>query len=151
MYTLTVTKTIKAPIGEVFEVYTDHEALSQVPGVRTCRVTRPGATENNGLGAVRELDCGMIKLREEITSFDRPHRMEYWIRNSRPRADHELGLVDFIETPRGTKITWITRFGFRIPVIGKFVDLGFGIGFGIAFRLVLRNVEQRVMASREGR
>lgn len=151
MYTLTVTKTIKAPVEEVFEVYTDHEALSQVPGVRTCRLTRPDNTEKNGLGAVRELDCGLIRLREEITGFDRPHRMEYRIRNSRPRAEHEHGQVDFVETPQGTKITWTTVFGIRPPGIGKVFDPAFGIGFGIAFRPVLRNVEQRVMASRGGR
>ena len=147
MYTLTVTKTIKAPIDEVFEAYTDHEALSQVPGVRTCRLTRPGNTEKNGLGAVRELDCGPIWLREEITGFDRPHRMEYRIRKARPPADHEHGQVDFVETPQGTKITWTTVFGIRPPSLGKVLNPAFGIGFGIAFRLVLRNVEQRVMAA----
>ena len=150
MYTLTVTKTIKAPIDEVFEAYTDHEALSQVPGVRTCRLTRPGNTEKNGLGAVRELDCGPIWLREEITGFDRPHRMEYRIRDSRPPADHEHGQVDFVETPQGTKITWTTVFGVRPRSLGKVLNPAFGIGFGIAFRLVLRNVEQRVMAAQGG-
>ena len=151
MHTLTVTKTIKAPIEEVFEAYTDHEKLSQVPGVRSCRLTRHGHTEKNGLGAVRELDCGAIRLREEITGFNRPHRMEYRIRDSRPPAKHEYGQVDFVATAEGTRITWTTRFGVRVPGIGKLVDPAFGVAFGIAFRLVLRNVERRVMAAHRGR
>ncbi|MDQ2631260.1 MAG: SRPBCC family protein [Actinomycetota bacterium] len=151
MHTLTVTRTIPAPIDQVFEAYTDHEKLAQVPGVRSCKVTRHGDTEKNGLGAVRQLDCGAIWLEEEIVGFDRPHRMEYRITRSRPSADHEFGRVDFVETPAGTKVTWATRFGVRAPAVGRLVDPAFGIGFGIAFRLVLRNVEQRVGAAKGGR
>lgn len=149
MYTLHVTKIIPAPIDEVFRAFTDHEKLSEVVGVRSCRVTRPGDTEHNGLGAVRELDCGPIWLREEITGFDRPHRMEYRIRDSRPRADHRHGQVDFIEIAHGTQVTWTTIFGIRAPVIGKIIDPALGIGFGIAFRLVLRSVQQRVPAAQD--
>lgn len=147
MYTLHVTKLIPAPIDEVFEAYTQHEKLAEVVGVRSCRVTRPGDTEHNGLGAVRELDCGPIRLREEITGFDRPNRMQYRIVDSRPRADHRYGQVDFIQTAEGTQVTWTTIFGIRVPGIGKIIDPALGIGFGIAFRLVLRNVEKRVLAA----
>lgn len=90
MYTLTVSKTIKAASEEVFEAFTDHEALSQVALVRSCTLERRGDTEKNGLGAVRVLDCCLITLREEIIGFDRPYRMEYRIRNSRPPSDHEF-------------------------------------------------------------
>lgn len=144
MHTLTVTKTIKAPIDEVFEAFTDHAALSRVPGIRSCRLNRPGDTEPNGLGAVRELDCGPIWLREEIVGFDRPHRMEYRIRQSRPPADHRLGRVEFVETPGGTVITWTTVFGVRAPAIGKVLEPAFGLGIGIAFRHVLREIGKRV-------
>jgi len=146
MRTLTVAQTIPAPIDEVFDVYTEHEKLSGVLGVRSCKLTREGDTEKNGLGAIRELDCGAIWLREEITGFDRPRRMEYRITKSRPRSNHEYGQVDFVETPGGTTVTWSTRFGVRAPGIGKLVEPGFAIGFGIAFRMVLRNVAQRVQA-----
>lgn len=149
MYTLHVTKIIPAPIDEVFDAYTDHEKLSEVFGVRSCRLTRPGETERNGLGAVRELDCGPIWLREEITGFDRPHRMQYRIRESRPAADHRHGQVDFIETAEGTQVTWTTVFGIRPQAIGKLIDPAFGIGFGIAFRLVLRSVQKRVLAAKK--
>lgn len=133
----------------MFEAYTDHEKLSQVVGVHSCRVTRPGDTEHNGFGAVCELDCGPIWLREEITGFDRPARMEYRIRDSRPRADHHHKQVDFIATSEGTQITWTTIFGIRPLVINKVIDPAFGVGFGVAFRLVLRSVERPVLAAKE--
>lgn len=151
MQTLTVTRTIPASVEEVFEAYTDHEKLAEIPGVRSCNLTRRGDTEKNGLGAVREVDIGPIWLEEEIVGFDRPHRMEYRIRKSRPAADHQLGRVEFAEAAGGTKVTWTTRFGVRAPVGGRLLDSAFGFGFGIAFRLALRNVEQRAMAARGGR
>lgn len=148
MHTLTATRTIPAPIDVVFEAFTDHEKLSQLPMVRSCKVTAPGATERNGLGAVRELDCGPIRLREQITAFERPHRMEYRIVDGRPPADHEFGTVDFAEAPAATKVTWTTRFGLRAPAgLGRVLDPLFGVGFGVVFRMVLRNVERRALAA----
>ncbi|NKY42504.1 SRPBCC family protein [Nocardia cerradoensis] len=150
MRTLTVTQIIPAPIDDVFEAFTDHEKLSEVFGVRSCTLIKQGSAEKNGLGAIRELDCGLLRLREEVTGFDRPHRMEYKIINARPRADHEYGQVDFIEVPDGTKVTWSTRFGNRSP-LGGLLDRGFAIAFGIAFRLTLRSAEQRAVAASRAR
>lgn len=147
IHTIRVSRTIDAPIDEVFDAYTDHAALAQVPGVRSARVTKPGGLEPNGLGAVREVDTGFVWLREEITAFDRPHRMEYRIRESRPRSDHRLGRVEFEETARGTKITWTSVFNLRIPVVGRVVGRALATGFGIGFRVVLASLARRMRAS----
>ncbi|MFU9047774.1 hypothetical protein ACNAUY_15430 [Acinetobacter tibetensis] len=40
------------------------------------------------------MDCVKIWLREEITGFNRPNRMEYHILYSLPQAKHEYGQVD---------------------------------------------------------
>jgi uncharacterized protein YndB with AHSA1/START domain len=147
MRTIRITKTIHAPINEVFDAFTDHAALAQVPGIRSARVTTPGISEPNGVGAVREIDTGVIWLREKITTFDRPHRMEYRIIASRPSADHRLGRVDFAETQQGTEITWTSMFTLPFPVVGKVAEPAFGIGFGVAFRVVLHSVAKRVYSS----
>lgn len=89
---LTVARTIPAPTDKVVEAYTAHEkALSGCRRSLLQGVTRHGGAEKNGLGAVRELDCGAIWLEEEIIGFDLPHRMEYRITNSRASASHEFG------------------------------------------------------------
>jgi uncharacterized protein YndB with AHSA1/START domain len=147
MRTLSVARTIRAPIEDVFDAYTDHEALARVPGVRSCRVTSPGETERNGLGAIRELDCGLLRLREEIVGFERPHRMEYRVLDSRPPARHRLGRVDFVAIPEGTVVIWTTVFGVRIPMIGRLLTPAFGLLFALSFRLVLRDVGQRATAA----
>jgi uncharacterized protein YndB with AHSA1/START domain len=144
MTTVRVERIINAPIDAVFEAFTDHTSLARVPGIRSAVVTKSGHTEPNGLGAIREVDARIAWLREEITTFERPHRMEYRIRNSRPRVDHKLGRVDFAETPHGAQITWISVFRTRIPVVGKLAELAIAAMTAAAFRLVLRTVDQRV-------
>jgi uncharacterized protein YndB with AHSA1/START domain len=150
MHTLSVARTIPAPIEEVFDAYTDHEALARVPGVRSCRVTRPGKGERNGLGAIRELDCGLLRLREEIVAFERPHLMEYRVLASRPPATHRLGRVEFLAIPEGTVVIWATVFGLRIPAIGNLLTPAFALLFAVSFRLVLADVERRVTAEGVG-
>lgn len=152
MQTVRVKKTISAPIEDVFEAYTDHETLAQLPIVRSAKVTRPGNTEKNGVGAIREVDGGVLWLREEITGFERSRRMDYRILESRPPSEHRLGRVEFAENAdRGTEIIWTTVFGARIPVVGPVVEPGFRLVLEVVFRMVLRMVEQRTMAKRRGR
>lgn len=118
-----------------------------MPGIRSARVTTPGISESNGVGAVREIDLGVIWLREKITAFDRPHRMEYRILASRPSADHRHGRVDFAETQHGTEITWTSMFALPLPVVGKVAEPAVAIGFGLGFRVVLHSVAKRVYSS----
>lgn len=148
MYTLSVARTFPAPIADVFDAYTDHAAMAEIPGVRSARVVRPGDRDPNGLGAIREIDLGLVWLREEIVGFDRPNRMEYHILKSRPPADHHFGRVDFAEAAEGTVVTWTTVFSLPLPVVGKLAEVASGIVFGLAFRVTLRSVAQRVQRSR---
>lgn len=144
MQTIRVKKTVEAPIGDVFEAFSDHEALALLPIVRSARVTRKGEVEKNGLGAIREVDGGVLWLREEITKFERPRLMEYKIVKSRPQTTHELGRVEFFENAAGgTEVVWTTTFGIPIPVVGAVAELGFRAAFEVIFRLVLRMVERQ--------
>jgi uncharacterized protein YndB with AHSA1/START domain len=147
MRTLTVTRVIPAPREAVFEAFTDHERLSEVLGVRSCTLSKHGATEKNGLGAVREVDCGpLLGFTEEIVGFDRPSRMEYKIIGARPPMDHDYGQVDFIEVPGGTKVTWTTRLGVRRRP-GFLWDQWLYTTLAVAFRLTLRAVEKQAVAA----
>jgi uncharacterized protein YndB with AHSA1/START domain len=145
MKTIVVTKTIKAPIEHVFEAYTDHERLADLPMVISAKVVVPGKTEKNGLGAVRVVNGGLITLREEITAFERPHLMEYRTRDSRPRSEHELGRVEFVEAPGGTKVTWTTVFGLRSPLLAV-AEPAFALAFRAIFKMTLDQVAKRAIA-----
>lgn len=147
MKTVVVTRTIKAPIEDVFDAYTDHERLADLPMVISAEVVVPGRTEKNGLGAVRVVNGGLITLREEITAFERPHLMEYRIRESRPKSEHELGRVEFTETPEGTTVTWTTVFGVRLPIVGTAAEPAFAAAFRAIFVMTLNQVAKRAVAT----
>ncbi|KAK5716914.1 hypothetical protein LTS12_027752 [Elasticomyces elasticus] len=113
MHTIHITKTIKAPIDQIFDSFTDHTALAQVPGIWSAWLVKQGDAEPNGKGAIREIQTGLVWLREEIIGFDRPNKMEYRIRAAPPfpaQADHRFGQVDFKATPVGTEIIWTSIF-----------------------------------------
>jgi len=150
MKTIVVTKTINAPIEDVFDAYTDHERLADLPMVISAEVVVPGKTEKNGLGAVRVVNGGLIMLREEITAFERPHLMEYRIRESRPASKHDLGRVEFTETPDGTKVTWTTVFGVRLPLVGTAIEPAFSMAFRTIFAMTLNQVAKRATAQPTG-
>lgn len=152
MKTVTATKTIAAPIDVVFEEYTDHERLADLPMVISAKVVVPGRTEKNGLGAVRVVNGGALKLREEITAFERPTLMEYKILETSPiRSKHELGRVVFEEVPGGTKVTWTTVFGIRNKRLAV-AEPGFALAFKAIFTMTLNQVAKRATAATpEGR
>lgn len=147
MQTVVVTKTINAPIDVVFEEYTDHERLADLPMVISAKVVRPGKTEKNGLGAVRVVNGGALKLREEVTGFERPKLMEYKILETSPiRSKHELGRVEFEEVPGGTKVTWTTVFGIRNKRLA-IAEPGFALAFKAIFTMTLNQVAKRSLAA----
>ena len=141
MTTIHVTRTIKAPIDVVFDAYTDHqEAFGRVPGILSAKVVKPGKTEFNGLGAIREINGGVAWFREEITAFDRPHRMDYQILKSIPPIRHDLGRVEFIATPEGTVVNWTSVFHFAVPLVGGVL----GRIAAASFRWVLKSLDDRI-------
>lgn len=141
MTTVHVTRTINAPIDVVFDAYTNHEeAFGRVPGILSAKVVKPGNTEFNGLGAVREINGGVAWFREEITAFDRPHRMDYQILKSIPPFRHDLGRVEFIDTPEGTVVNWTSVFEFRLPFVGA----ALGRVAAASFSWVLKCLDDRI-------
>ncbi|WP_280307139.1 SRPBCC family protein [Nocardia neocaledoniensis] len=140
-----VQRSINAPIETVFDAYTDHAALALVPGILSATVVRPGNTEPNGLGAVREVNATIAWFREEITAFERPVLMEYRIQKARPSLRHRLGRVEFEPTAPGTTlITWTSEFDAPLPGIGfAFGPVGKLVA-STAFSWVLKCLDDRI-------
>lgn len=143
MQTVVVTRTIHAPIADVFEEFIDHERLADLPMVLSAKVVTPGTTEKNGLGAVRVVDGGLLRLREEIVGFQRPTLMEYRILDTWPvESRHELGRVEFAEVPGGTTVTWTTVFGLRNRRLAL-AEPAFALAFRSIFAMTLGQVAKR--------
>lgn len=118
MRTIHIRRQLQAPIEGVFDLLADHAGYTRFPGVRSAKLTRVGAADPNGTGAVREIDLGSAWFEEEITDFERPHRLGYKILRSRPPIEHRIGLITLRPTPEGCEVEWVSTFRIRVPVIG---------------------------------
>ena len=122
MKTITVQRTLKAPMERVFDIIADHANYKDFPGIRASKLVREGKAEKNGVGAVREIDAGKAWFQEEITAFERPRRLDYLIVASRPPLEHQGGSVRLQPTQEGCTVTWTTTVGVKIPLIGALLD-----------------------------
>lgn len=112
-----VERVFAQPREKVFERYADHESWSRWAGFGKVWLAREGGTERNGVGSVRafRLTPG---LREEVTLFERPSRMEYKvIAGPVPITGHH-GEVVFEEEGRGTRVRWRASFRAMVPGTG---------------------------------
>lgn len=127
-----VERSFDQPIERVFQRYTDHEGWTSWAGLGAVRLVREGTPERTGVGSVRafQLTPG---LREEVTRFEPPRRMEYRVvAGPIPLRDH-LGEVMFEREGQGTRVTWRVSFRPAIPGTGALLR----VGLGLLFRRVL--------------
>jgi uncharacterized protein YndB with AHSA1/START domain len=113
-----VQQVIEAPVQAVWDRYTDHVSWTQWAGLGTVRLERPGVPAPNGVGSVRAISNAGVKVFEEVTSFDPPHRVTYRVvKGGIPIKDHS-GEVVFEPHGRGTLITWRCQFTSKVPGLG---------------------------------
>ncbi|WP_035840466.1 SRPBCC family protein [Kitasatospora azatica] len=121
METMTVERTIDAPIEEVFAWLTTTTNYTRSPLVLRCRLARRGEGAPYGVGAVRRHLWLIGWLKERITRYDPPYVTEYVVERSLPPSRHELGRMAFTEVDGGTRVCWITRAEMRMPLVGAFL------------------------------
>jgi uncharacterized protein YndB with AHSA1/START domain len=121
MQRVEVQRVVDHPIETVFRRYTDHAGWSEWAGMGRVRLARKGSPDENGVGSVRAFSASP-GLREEVTCFEPPTRMEYRvIQGAFPLADHH-GEVIFAPEGKGTRVTWTVSFRSKIPGLGWVVE-----------------------------
>lgn len=143
--TIIVTRTIHAPIAEVFALLSNHPGYTAFKGIKDAYLLQEGKDEPNGLGAVRRIDLGSVWFEEAITAFEPPVRMDYQILRSRPPIDHQLGSITLQATDQGTEITWKSVFRVRIPLIGAWLTRSAARTGERAFGRILRDIERTLI------
>lgn len=139
---VTVERFIDHPVEEVFRRYTDHAGWSAWAGFGEVRLVREGAPERDGVGSVRAFSLAP-GLREEVTRFEPPGRMEYRVvEGPAPITDH-LGEVLFESEGRGTRVTWRVSFRPKVP--------GVGWALGRGLRVVFKRILDRLAREMDGR
>lgn len=112
MKTITVHHTFKAPIERVFETMTNSAELPSLFGMGIRIAVRAPGPDADGVGALRDINAGLIRFREEITAFERPYRMDYRILEVTPHFEHLHGSFLFESVPGGTQVTWTSTIRF---------------------------------------
>jgi len=110
MRTVRVEKSISAPPEAVFEMLTDHAGYVRFRGVKSAERFRDGEPDPNGVGAMRRIGIPPVTFEEEITGFDRPHRMDYVIRKANFPFEHEGGSIEVTGDERSAHVVWTSTF-----------------------------------------
>jgi len=127
-HVVSVQRLIHHPIDEVFRRYTDHEGWSEWTGLGQVWLTKQGTPHRDGVGAVRAFKR-TPGLREEVTLYEPPGRMEYHIvQGGFPLTDHH-GEVLFTPEGQATRITWSVSFRSKIPGLGGVLKAGLTLFF----------------------
>ena len=142
MNQVNVERVIPHPIDKVFARYTDHPGWTDWAGAGPVRLAREGSPHRFGVGAVRSFAL-VPGLREEVTAFEPPRRMEYRVtQGAFPLADHH-GEVLFSPEGDGTRVTWRVSFRSRIPGTGKLLTLGLEALFKRMLASLERDLDKR--------
>lgn len=110
---------IKAPIEVAFAFLADHQNFSALFG-GSCRRTKAGQGDINGLGSVRTIGPGPLGFDETIVRFDKPQRIEYRITRGGPLKNHH-GIVLLKSVGSQTQMDYRIQFDGKFPLIGGIV------------------------------
>ena len=109
-----------APLEVTWSVLAAHTDMAAWAPVQASRLERPGAPLPDGVGAIRVLKARPVTVREQITAFDAPHRLEYQMLSGLPVRDYR-GRTLLSSHDGGTTIVWTVSLRPRLPGIAFLV------------------------------
>ncbi|MFF2551306.1 SRPBCC family protein [Nocardia sp. NPDC058058] len=115
METITVERTIPAPIDQVFDWCATTTNYERTRWVLRCKLTQPGRDAPYGVGAIRVHTWLIGYFVERVTRYDAPHSFDYVVDRSVPPSRHEGGTMTFTEVPGGTHVVWSTTTEMAVP------------------------------------
>ncbi len=134
----TLNRTVNAPIGQVFDAFTDHRAYADMTPMRKSTLEREGDPAPNGIGAVRKLTLAGPPIVEEVVGYERPTYFAYKAVKGLPVKEH-LGEVRLSETSNGTRVAYTINYTPSIP--GPAVGLVLKQAIGALLRGIVKTVE----------
>jgi uncharacterized protein YndB with AHSA1/START domain len=120
MASFTFHRDVAAPPETVFEVLVDHRGYAAITPLRKSELEREGDPAPNGVGAIRVLRSVGPPLREEVLTYEEPHRFSYKLLSGAPLEDH-VGTVELTPQGSGTKVVYAVRTMPTVPVVGAVV------------------------------
>ncbi|MFD0359846.1 SRPBCC family protein [Nocardia sp. GCM10030253] len=122
MASTTVDAVIAAPREVVYRLFAERESISPYLPVQV-KLTKPGLTEREGVGAQHLIGVGPLGVTEEITKLVPGERMEYKIVKGAPVKRH-VGIVTFTDADNGTLVSYTMESEPSLPVPSKILEFG---------------------------
>lgn len=134
MATLDFSRTVAAPPETVWEVVADLRGMVDFTRFRKIELEREGDPPPNGVGAIRKLYLVGPPVREEIITFDPPHRFAYRMLSGAPTKDH-VGTIELTPAGEGqTRMSYVLETAGAIP------------GTTFAIKALMQNVVEGIAA-----
>lgn len=109
-----------APLEVTWSVLAGQADMAAWAPVKSSRLERPGDPQPDGVGAIRVLKAWPATIREQITAFDAPHRLDYQMLSGLPAHDYH-GSTLLSSHDGGTNIVWTVSMRPRLPGIAFLV------------------------------
>jgi len=115
MTSFTLSRMVDLPAEKVWKI-AGNFTKSPGPGV-LIEVEKQGDPDAHGVGAVRAITIGKVRVRERLDSIDPPKSFAYTILSGAPIKNHS-GKAEFIPKGSSTEIRWSGEFSPKIPFTG---------------------------------
>lgn len=114
MVAIAVEREVRAPVGRVFAVVSDHERMPEWFPAREVVRRRPGSPQPDGVGAVRVLRGSGLAVEEAVTAFEPDARLA-WIVVAGAPLRRARGDVRLWPSLAGTRVRWSVEFEAGVP------------------------------------
>ena len=120
--TIVVTRTVAATPSDIWPLLADASTWSAWGPFDTSELESPApdGDSRDGVGAVRRFRRGRWVTREEVTAFDRAHRLGYRLLSGAPVRQY-VAEVTLAPAEGGTVVRWESTFRPRIPGTGRII------------------------------
>jgi Polyketide cyclase / dehydrase and lipid transport len=115
--TISLSMDFPQPLAAVFGYLSHHDNLAAVFGVPVARI-KAGTDPNepDGIGAVRRLNIGPIRIEETVTAFEKNRLIEYRVTKG-GFMKHHLGVMRFSEHGSGTHLDYTIEIESLFPLV----------------------------------
>jgi len=110
-----------APRERVFELIAEVEQWPSWAAFDEAALEREGASDRQGVGAIRRFRAGRARTREEIVAFERPGHFAYVLLSGIPIRDYRADVTLTERSDGGTDISWHSTFRSKVPGLGGVV------------------------------
>ena len=138
MTTFTITRELDLPSEKAFAIISDF-TRSPSPNIAV-KVEKKGDPESNGVGTIRTITIGKVRVRERLESVTPPNAFTYSILSGAPMKDY-LGNVEIAPQEAKSIVRWNVKFTPKIPGTGW-------IGAIVSKKTINRLIDEMEMSNR---